>query len=76
MSATGNLAPRLRLTARERRGLAWLRDWSRQALTHLKRRRKYRPHEQVIEPDEAEILSALVELERAAETLLKGRGKR
>ena len=62
--------PRLRLSGRERRGLERLQLWSRQALTRLKRRRKYLPHQQVFEPDEAEILRALVDLEKAASRLL------
>ena len=69
-------AAHLRLTARERRALEWLRDWSRQQLTQAKRRRKYRPRETVFDAQEAEALYALVELERTAEMLLNERGKR
>ena len=70
VGAPGRQPARLRLSSRERNGLTWLQDWSRKELTHLKRRRKYRSHEQVFEPDEAEILRALVDLEKAASRLL------
>ena len=67
---TGVPVSHLHLSSGERRGLERLQLWSRQALTRLKVRRKYRPHEQVFEPDEAEILRALVDLEKAASRLL------
>ena len=69
-------APHLRLNVRERNALQWLRDWSRGRLTVAKRRLKYSPRKATFDDREAEILRALVELERAAEMLLNERGKR
>ena len=59
------------LTARERCGLEEVRLWARSRLTAAKRRRKYRPHQQVMDPAEVDVLSALVALEQAAGQLLK-----
>ena len=63
---------RLRLSDRERAGLIWLRERARHWLTAAKRARKYRPHQQVIDDDECEQLTALVQLEKAAATILAG----
>ena len=61
---------RLRLSDRERAGLIWLRERARHWLTAAKRARKYRPHQQVMGHDELQQLQALVDLDRAAQTLL------
>lgn len=70
MSTTSNSLPRLRLNARERNALQWLRDWSRSRLTAAKRRLKYSPRKTAFDDREAEILRALVELEHAAGKIL------
>ena len=75
-ATTSPAAPMLRLNGRERNALQWLRLWARGQLTTAKRKLKYLPRKTVFDDREAEILTALVELERAAGTLLNGRGKR
>jgi len=62
----------LRLDRRELSGLRWLRQWARWRLTAHKRRRKYRPPATTFEAQEAEVLQALVDLERTAGRLLEG----
>ena len=61
------------LSVRERRGLAWLRLWSRGQITRWKVARKYRPHEAVMDPREMATFQALFDLESAANELLKER---
>jgi hypothetical protein len=60
------------LSDRERRGLAWVRTWARGRLTSLKRLRKHTRHQPVIPPGEAEVLTALFDLEDAARRLIDG----
>ena len=62
----------LRLDARTCKGLSWVRHWARAQLTAHKRARKYRLRETGFEPEEAELLTALVDLERACNRLLEG----
>lgn len=52
-------------------GLSWLKTWARHQLTAHKKVRKYRPHEKAFEAQEAELLNALLDLERAAGRLLQ-----
>lgn len=60
-----------RLSTEDRRRLSWLQQWARAHLTRIKRGRKYRPRERIIDPDEADVLSALVNLEKGAKQMLK-----
>ena len=71
VGATGSQSPSLWLSGRERRALAWIKLWARQQLTQAKRARKYRAHEQVMDPNEVELLQALVALEQATGQLLQ-----
>ena len=61
----------LRLDTHTCAGLSWLRRWARVQLTGLKRSRKYRVREVVLDPREAEVQQALVDLERATGQLLE-----
>ena len=61
----------LRLSGRERRGLAWVQQWARRQLTAHKQARKYRSQETAFEPQEAAVLRALLDLENAASWLLE-----
>lgn len=72
-SSTSSAAPLLRLSGRERRALAWVKRWAQTRLTAAKRRLKYSPRKTVFDAEEAAILQALVQLERAAGQLLQKR---
>ncbi len=62
----------LRIDNRDRRGLAWLKRRAASWKTTLKRRRKYGVRRGAgFEPEEAEVLQALTNIEKAADTLLK-----
>ena len=61
----------LNLTDRDRRGLAWLKRWARSHITRVKRRRKYLPRGAPFDPNEANLLRALLDLERSADRLLE-----
>jgi len=62
----------LHLSAGDRHGLVWAQRWARCRLTAMKRDRKYRPRELVLPSDEAKLLQALLDLEKAAGRLLQG----
>ena len=49
-----------------------MKQWARQRLTALKRSRKYRPREADLDPREAQVLRALLDLEKATGRLLEG----
>ena len=66
----------LRLDAKDQRGLEWLRDRCRFWITALKRRRKYAVQRgAAYEPEEQEVLQALVSLETASRCLLEMAGE-
>jgi len=62
--------PLLRLSAQERRGLRWAKDFARFWLTALKRRRKHLPRGAPYGELEATILRALLALEASSAELL------
>ena len=60
------------LTPRDRAALAWLKGRCSQWRFRVMRRRKYSvPRGVGFDPEEAEILQALIDVERGAERLLK-----
>lgn len=58
------------LSQTDRRRLVATRQWAHRQLTTLKRRRKYVPHEAVLDPHEAAVLQGLIDFEKATGRLL------
>ena len=74
--ARGDVSPdtsplQVHLSVRERRGLEWLRLWSRTTITRWKVRRKYRPREAVMDAGEMATFEALISLEKSVQEILK-----